>query len=277
MGLVGTRLRLRAAPPIQEATTVYAVGSDTSVFLARLSRSDAGFLTDQLTTRVAFIEQGGATVQHRAQYGAAERDPDGSIRAGPDHLRHSARGWTLRVAGTGVQATAEQRDQVDTCPPVGGSLNGGLGLTPADAVSPSGQMTSSGGTALRGTALVVPSRTRDDQPGDALYVFSPTFSAGLDPDAPCPAWVRAGTETWTGPPDTATPALGVVQLGPWELTLKAAGPAVAFDTAHLHPAERFIAGLVGFRPAVQDVRRVSVRVRGPGVSGPRTGILLTTR
>ncbi len=275
LGIGAVRVVLARHPPLRDTTTVYAVGSDTSILLTRLSRSDTGFIAGQLTTRVAYIEQGGAVVEHRAQYGGAQVTETG-IAGGSDRLERVDRGWELRVAGGGVQVTAELRGQAETCPPTPASLNGGLGLTPENAVAPGGQVTSSGGMVLRASALVVHSVPRDDAPGPALYVFSPTFSAGVDPLSPCPAWVRAGELEWTG----AAPevGLGMVTLGRWRVTVKPAGPTVLLDgTAHLHRLERVLAGLVGFRPAVQELRRVSVAVEGPGVSGPRTGLLLTTR
>ena len=275
VGIGSARLILARHPPLRDATTVYAVGSDTSVLLTRLSRSDSGFIAGQLTTRVAYIEQGGAVVEHRAQYGGAQVTETG-IAGGPDRLERGDRGWQVRVAGGGVQVTAEIRGQQESCPPTPGLLNGGLGLTPENALAPGGQVSSSGGMVLRASALVVHSVTRDDTPGPALYVFSPTFAAGVDPLAPCPAWVRVGDQTWTG----AAPDLGLgpLSLGQWRLNVKAAGPPVLLDgTAHIHRLEQVLAGLVGFRPAVQELRRVSVKVEGPGVSGPRTGLLLTTR
>lgn len=273
LAAAATRVWLRSHPPLREAFTLYGVGLDTSVLFVRLSVSDAGFINGQLTTRAAYVEQGGQTVEHRAQYGVATVAPEG-ITGGPDQLVQDARGWNLRVGGTGVQLTGQLRGAEPGCPPRAGALTGGLGLTPQDAVSPSGAITSSGGTVLHASALVTHTRAPDAAPGPAFYVFSPSFSAGVDPDSDCPAWVRDGEHTWTGAaPSTLGP--GPLVLDRWTLQLKAAGPPVLLDgNAHLHPLERVMAGLVGFHPAVQSVRRVSVRVDGPGATGPRTGILV---
>lgn len=259
----------------REAWTLWYVGTDTAVMMARLGASDLGFLDGALTTRVVYVEQQARTVEHRATWGPAALGADG-IAAGPDTLRHGDEGWQLKVGGPDVQVSgAVIGAEVEPCPPVAGSFRGGLGLTPSQAVSPSGMVVSEGGAILRGPAVVTRTVAIGEEEGDALYVLGPGFALGVDPLSACAAWGRAGEVAWAGAaPDRIDPR-GEVRVGPWTLTLTPAGPPVRVDpVAHLLPLERLAARAFGLPTGDQVVQRVAARVTGPGMDGPRTGVLL---
>lgn len=259
----------------RDGWTLWYVGTDTAVMMVRMSVSDLGFLDHALTTRVVYVEQQARTVQHRASWGPAT-EAGGGVEAGPDAIRLDPQGWRVKVGGPDLQVAGVLAGAVpETCPPTEGSFRGGLGLTPAQAVSPSGMVVSEGGTILRGPAVLTRTVANGEEEADALYVLGPDFAIGVDPLSACPAWGRAGELEWAGAAPERIDPKGELRVGPWTIRLGPAGPAVRVDpVAHLHPLERLAGRAFGLPYADQVVQRVSARVSGPGVDGPRTGVLL---
>jgi hypothetical protein len=242
------------------------VGSnpDLGVVFARLGTGNTGLLRTQAVTRVVVMTPGAAPIEHRAVHPEAQVGPAGIV-AGSDRLVATADGWELRVAGEGLNARLLVGGQRDGgCPPPSGAL-GGMVQDPAE------------GRLFDGTGLV--SRTeRTGNTGDnALYVVGAGFAAGIDPQATCPTWVRAGERTWS---DARAVAFHgergeSMRLGDWTLVLRGLDAPVSLDAhAHALPLERAIAALIGFPSPRAALHRVTVEVHGPGVDGVRPGVAL---
>jgi hypothetical protein len=113
----------------------------------------------------------------------------------------------------------------------------------------------------------------------AIYVLGPSFSAGVDPISDCPAWVVAGSEQWTGQAialaeDPEAPA-GALQLGAWTLRVRRLDDALRIESfTQILPLERWMARLMGVREPVTRLQRATVRVEGPGIAGPRAGLVI---
>lgn len=265
------RLVLILAPPVREAWVVIGVGIDTDVFFARLSVASTGFYDGQLTTRVFWLPQEGETAEHRAMYAPTTLGVDG-VASGPDALLRGQDGtWHLDVGGDGVLAWAQVTGQGGACGGTVGELTGTLGLTPSDNAG-----SYQGGALLRGPGVVVHTRAVGRVKGRALYVLGNEVAVGIDPLADCPAWAVVAGQRWVG----TLPALpagpqGQIQVGPWVVTYRATRVGASADGhAHLLAVERWLADAVGWPSPTLELLRVSAHVSGPGIDGPRTGVLL---
>lgn len=275
LALVGVRIALLVAPLEREAWALIGVSVDRSILYARLSTSSTGFYDHQVTTRLAALPTQSFAVEHRAMLGPAEGTVNG-IAAGSDDLTWAAGVWHLHVGGDNVQVRAmlhaedvpESPEAPGGCPPTAGSLAGVLG------VGDGGD--SSGALVLDGKAVVVHTLARGVVRNRALYVLGPDFAAGIDPLADCPAWVRAGAASWSGDaPTVPEPDGGEVRLGDWMLTVHREDDALRMETfGHLLGFERWAAAIVGWPEPIQILQRTTVTVHGPGVSGPRPGLVL---
>lgn len=272
LALVGVRIALVVAPPEREAWALIGVSVDRSILYARLSTSSTGFYDHQVTTRLAALPTQSFAVEHRAMLGPAEGTVNG-IAAGSDDLTWAAGVWHLHVGGDDVQvrATLRMEDEPEGpggCPPTAGALAGVLGV--GDGGDSSGAMV------LDGKAVVVHTLARGVVRNRALYVLGPDFAAGIDPLADCPAWVRAGAASWSGDGAIVPEAdVGEVRLGEWTLTVHREGDALRMETfGHLLGFERWAAAIVGWPEPIQILQRTTVTVDGPGVSGPRPGLVL---
>lgn len=243
------------------AWELVGVDADTAIVWATLSVDDGGLLARQLTTELTVVQPGSEPLEHRAVRGpTAAPGPEG-VEAGPDRLGPVPGGWELRVGGEGLGARIQARGADAGCPPTPGVM-GGFVEDRAD------------GRLLAGDAVLVSLAGPRDAP--ALYVLGPAFAAGVDPAADCPAWVRTPTGTWSGDAPPFLPIAGNdVHLGDWTLKVRHLGdPVLREGGAHLLGPERWLARLGGFLPPTRSVRRVSVVVTGPGVSGVRAGLLV---
>lgn len=272
LALVGVRIALVVAPPAREAWALIGVSVDRSVLYVRLSTSSTGFYDHQVTTRLAALPTQSFAIEHRAMLGPAEGTVNG-IAAGSDDLTWASGVWHLHVGGDNVQVRATLHDAPGGpegpggCPPMAGSLAGVLG------VGDGGD--SSGALVLDGKAVVVHTVARGVVRNRALYVLGTDFAAGVDPLADCPAWVRAGAASWSGDAPTVPQDGGELRLGDWILTVHREDDALRMETfGHLLGFERWAAALVGWPEPVQILQRATVTVNGPGVSGPRPGLVL---
>lgn len=262
--LVLVRVALTLLPPTRTAWNLVSVGADTSALWLRISQADTGVYAGQLTTRLAWIPQSQRTLVHRAMHGPGTFDEAGAV-AGADRIRREGDRWDIAVGSLELQARARLDRFRSGCPPEAGWLSGNL-------------QAGEEGSLLEGTAVVVRTRAVGRVEGAALYVLGRDVAIGVDPLADCPAWVRIAERTWTG--DVRLPAgnRGEVRLGAWTVRWQAIGvPVTQEGLAHVTPPERWLAWLAGFPEPVQVLRRASVRIDGPGVDLPRTGIHITRR
>jgi hypothetical protein len=247
-------------------TTHLLVGSnpDLGVVFARLGTGNTGLLRAQAVTRVVVLTPGAAPIEHRAVHPEAEVGPAGIV-AGPDRLVATADGWELRVAGEGLNARLLVGGRSEGgCPPPSGAL-GGMVQDPAE------------GRLFDGTGLVTRTTVTGNTADNALYVAGPGFAAGIDPQAECPTWVRAGARAWSDARAIAfRGARGEsLRLGDWTLVLRGLDAPVTLDAhAHALPLERALSALVGFPSPRPALHRVTVEVSGPGVDGVRSGVAL---
>ncbi len=267
---IAVRVTLWIAPPEREAWTLIGITTDTTALYARLSTSSTGFYDGQVTTRLAALPPQSFVVEHRAMLGPAEGGEDGIV-SGSDGLTRSGGSWKLRIGGNNVQVRATSTPShppIRECPPETGKLAGVLGVGDGGDAS--------GALLLDGRAVVVHTLAVGEVSNEALYVLGPGFAAGVDPLADCPAWVISGTEEWVGEaPELPEGSEGDVQLGPWTLHIRRLGEPLRMDShGHLLPIERWAATLVGWREAHQRLQRVTVRMEGPEVNGPRSGVML---
>ena len=268
LALAAVRLALSFAPPVREAWTLIAVNVDMSVLWARMSTSSTGFYDHQVTTRLAALPTRSFPVEHRAMLGPAVGTVNG-IAAGGDDLTWALGIWHLHVGGDDVQVRATLPETTPAaCPPTPGELSGVLGV--GDGGDQSGALV------LDGSAVVVHTLARGVIRDRALYVLGPGFSAGIDPLADCPAWVRAGERSWSGEPPEVQDGVGApIHLGEWTLQVHLEDDPLRMEAfGQLQPIERWAAAAVGWPEPVQTLERAIVTVEGPGVSGPRAGLLL---
>lgn len=263
-GVLLTRLGVTLWPPEREAWNLYAVGADTSALWLRVSRAHTGLYAGQLTTRLGWIPQSQRTLVHRAMHGPGELDESG-VTADHDHLRRAGDTWEVAVGSLELQLRGRVEGFVPGCPPEAGRLVGNV-------------QAGNEGSVLDGPALLVRSRARGRVEGGALYVLGRDVSAAVDPLAPCPAWIRVGDRAWAGDVPEVERLHGEVRLGDWTLSYQAVGVPVSQEgLAHVLPPERWLAWVVGFPEPVEVLRRASVRIDGPGVDGPRTGLHVARR
>ena len=269
-----TRVVVSVSPPEREAWSLISVSSDMSVLYARMSTASTGLLDHQVTSRLAALPIHSYTIEHRAVLGpiADETDRTNGISSGADLLRWRVDRWQLRMGGDDVQVRAELKPApIRSCPPSLGTVSGVLGVGDGGATS--------GAMLLDGTAAVVHTLARGDVENRAIYVLGPTFSAGVDPLSDCPAWVVSGAEQWTGQAialadDPDAPA-GALQLGAWTLRVRRLDDALRIESfGQILPFERWMARLAGVREPVMRLQRATVRVEGPGIAGPRAGLVI---
>ncbi len=284
IALAGGGAARKFVVPTREAWSLIGADEDGAIVYARFSVSDTGFLDRQLTTRFLLLPAGVGIIEHRAMGAAATLGPEG-VSAGTDALVSDAEGWELRIGGDGLAARARVRGfsggepEISAargergvpaeggCAPVAGVMGGAV----EDAVD---------GRLLSGPALIVRTRARGAIDNTALYVLGNGFTAAIDPLADCPAWARAGDQTWSGEPGAFDLEPGVLlKLGEWTLKLRAVGPAVDQDAwAHTLWAERALAALLlGQRAPHVVAHRVLIRVDGPGVATLAPALALRRR
>ena len=74
--------------------------------------------------------------------------------------------------------------------------------------------------------------------------------------------------------DPDAPA-GSLQLGSWTLRVRRLDDALRMESfGQVLPFERWMARLAGVREPVMRLQRATVRVEGPGISGPRAGLVI---
>ena len=269
-----TRAVISVYPPEREAWSLISVSRDMSVVYARMSTASTGLLDHQVTSRLAALPIHSYAVEHRAVLGPIDggQSLQNGIASGADSLRWRVDRWALRMGGDDVQVRAELKPgPIQSCPPSLGSVSGVLGV--GDSGSASGAML------LDGTAAVIHTIARGNVENRAIYVLGPGFSAGVDPLADCRAWVVAGADQWTGEAvaladDPDAPA-GSLQLGAWTLRVRRLDDALRMESfGQVLPFERWMARLAGVREPVMRLQRATVRVEGPGISGPRAGLVI---
>lgn len=281
LALACVRLVLSVAPPEREAWTLFALNVDRTVLFARMSRSSTGFYDDQVTTRLVALPTQSFAVEHRAMLGPAlapdGAKPDGTvlqpggsaaIASGSDVLAWAAGTWHLHIGSDALQARADlPSPEPGGCPPGAGSVTGVLGVGDGGDVS--------GAMVLEGTGVVVHTVARGIVTAPALYVLTADFSAGVDPLADCPAWVRAGKEQWSGPAPEIVEERPFT-LGSWTLVVHREGDPLRMEAfGHLLTIERLAGAAVGWPEPIQVLQRVTVEAQGPGTNGPHAGLILS--
>lgn len=258
-GLGLLRSGLVTSGPTRESWSLLALSSGPGVLSVSTTVSDAGFLADMMTTRLAWLGAKGPLLEHRAEWGPTTLTDDG-VSAGPDRLVREGEGWILDIGGEELSARIRIATQPG-CPPPVGEVIGQVRAEPT-------------GQSVAGRGLLLRHRVQGHPEGVAIYVIDRTFSLGIDPWSDCPGWWVDGAASWTGtPPTVPLQARWTGRLGEREIEVRAIGRRLVVDEhEHLMIGERLLAEIAGFPAPTVTFQRVRVWLPQAPDRGPLVGV-----